>query len=351
MTDRNLDFRSDTLTRPTAAMRRAMADAPVGDDVFDEDPTVKALERQVADRLGKEGALFVPSGTMSNQIGVRLHCGMGDEFLCEAGAHVINMEQAGHVQLSGVSGWPIEGDAGVLEPEQLAARVRPNDDHCPRTRMVTLENTHNRAGGRILPYDTVEAVCRWAHERGLTTHLDGARLFNAVAATRIPAGRWASHFDTVSVCFSKGLGAPVGSALAGPRDWIGRARRHRKVLGGGMRQAGIIAAGALYALEHHVERLAEDHETAKRLGERIRATNGLTLSPAGVDTNIVMFDVSERLGSAGSLVEQLDEQGVKMLAVSASRVRAVTCLNVNRSDVDRAAEILANLVAKQGSTR
>jgi threonine aldolase len=351
MTDRNLDFRSDTLTQPTAAMRRAMAEAPVGDDVFDEDPTVQALERKVAELLGKEGALLVPSGTMSNQIGVRLHCGMGDEFLCEAGAHVINMEQAGHVQLSGVSGWPIAGDCGVLEPQQLASRIRPDDDHCARTRMVTLENTHNRAGGRILPYDTVAAVCRWAHEHGLSTHLDGARLFNAVTATQIPAAHWASHFDTVSVCFSKGLGAPVGSALAGSGDWIGRARRQRKVLGGGMRQAGIIAAGALYALEHHIERLADDHETAMRLGTRISAIDGLALTPAGVDTNIVMFDLSERLGSAGSLIEQLDSQGVKMLAISASRIRAVTCLNVNQSDVDRAAEILAAVVTKRGTRR
>jgi len=247
MPDDYLDFRSDTVTRPTPPMRAAMAEAAVGDDVFAEDPTVNRLQERVAEMLGKEAAIFVASGTMSNLVGVRLHCKPGDEMICEAGCHIYNYEQAGYAQLSGVALRPVEGDYGVMQAEQLKDLVRPLDAHQVRTRLVSLENTHNRGGGRILPYETVEAVCDWARQAGLGTHLDGARLFNAAVATGIPAARWARHFDTVTVCFSKGLGAPVGSALVGPRDLMAEAVRHRKVLGGGMRQAGVIAAGALYA--------------------------------------------------------------------------------------------------------
>ncbi|MBI3838100.1 MAG: aminotransferase class I/II-fold pyridoxal phosphate-dependent enzyme, partial [Planctomycetia bacterium] len=245
MPAKTLDFRSDTVTKPTPEVCAAMAQAVVGDDVFDEDPTIHALQRQIADTLGKEAAVFVPSGSMSNQIGVRLHCGPGDEFICDAGCHIYNYEQGAYAQLSGVAARTVEGQGGVMRLEQLTGLIRGDNEHLVRTRLVCLENTHNRGAGRIQPYDVVESICTWAHRNGLATHLDGARLFNAVVATGIEARRWAQHFDTVSVCFSKGLGAPVGSALIGPRDLIRTARRHRKLFGGGMRQAGILAAAAL----------------------------------------------------------------------------------------------------------
>ena len=340
MPDEYLDFRSDTITRPTPQMRAAIADAVVGDDVFADDPTVKRLQSHLAEMLGKEAALYVPSGTMSNLIGVRLHCKPGDEMICEAGCHIYNYEQAGYAQLSGVAVRPVEGELGVIRPEQLQGIIRPDDVHYVRTRLVCLENTHNRGGGKIQPYETVEAICRWAHESGLRTHLDGARLFNAAIATGIDAPQWAKHFDTVSVCFSKGLGAPVGSALAGPRDLIAEAVRHRKVLGGGMRQAGIIAAAALFALENHVDRLADDHANAQRLAEAIRQIDRLQLEPETVDTNLVFFTVEPSLGTAAEFASRLKGRGLLMLPTSPTKIRAVTHLDVNGNDVNRAIEIL-----------
>ena len=328
-----------------------MAEAPVGDDVFDEDPTIHKLQDRVAQILGKEAALYVPSGTMSNQLAIHAHCLPGDELLCEAGCHILNYEQAAHVQICGVSAQPIEGEFGVLDPEQLVDKIRPENEHCVRTRLVCLENTHNRGAGRIQPFSHVEAICRWAHENELATHLDGARLFNAVVATGIPADQWAQHFDTVSVCFSKGLGAPVGSALAGPRDLIQKARRRRKALGGGMRQAGVIAAGALYALENHIDRLADDHSMAQRLGEVIRDVGGLTLVPSEVDTNMVIFEVEPRLGTAAEFTGRIAELGLKMLAVSPTRVRAVTHLDLDTDAVERAEPILREAIGAALSGR
>ncbi|MHC4404671.1 MAG: threonine aldolase family protein [Planctomycetota bacterium] len=351
MPDQCLDFRSDTVTRPTPPMRAAMAEAVVGDDVFGDDPTVLRLQQRLAEMLGKEAALYVPSGTMSNLIGVRLHCKPGDEMICEAGCHVYNYEQAGYAQLSGVAARPVEGESGVMRPEQLDGLIRPSDPHYVRTRLVTLENTHNRGGGRVQPYETVEAVCRWAHEAGLKTHLDGARLFNAVVATRIEAPRWASHFDTVSVCFSKGLGAPVGSALAGPWELIAEGLRHRKVLGGGMRQSGVIAAGALYALEHHVDRLAEDHANAWRLAEAVRQIDELALEPETVDTNLVFFRVDSAWGTAPQFAEALHQRGLWMLATGPTKIRAVTHLDVTADDVDRAIAVLKEVARRPAEVR
>jgi len=342
-----LDFRSDTVTRPSPEMRTAMAQAKVGDDVFGDDPTVIRLQQRVAEMLGKEAALYVPSGTMSNLIAVRLHCSPGDEMICEAGCHIYNYEQAGYAQLSGVAPRTVQGDCGVMQPEQLQDLVRPSDAHYVRTRLVCLENTHNRGGGRIQPYETVEAICRWARHHGLKTHLDGARLFNAVVATGIEAPRWTSHFDTVNVCFSKGLGAPVGSALAGTGELINRAVRQRKVFGGGMRQAGIIAAGALYALEHNVDRLAEDHANAQRLAAAIRQVDQLQLQPEVVDTNLVFFRVDPAWGPAGEFSAQLRERGLLINATGPAMLRAVTHLNVTEDDVDRAVEVLKD-VARRG---
>ncbi len=338
-----LDFRSDTVTRPTPAMRVAMAEAEVGDDVFGEDPTVIRLQQRIAELLGKEAALFVPSGTMSNQIGVRVHCRPGDEILCEANCHIYYYEQGGFAQLSGAATRTILGKSGVLLPEQLEGLVRPPDAHHVRTRLLCLENTHNRGGGKVQPYEAVEASCRWARENGLRTHLDGARLFNAVVASRIEASRWAQHFDTVSVCFSKGLGAPVGSALAGPEELIHQAHRHRKVLGGGMRQAGVIAAGALYALEHHIERLADDHANAQRLADGIRQIDLFELRGQSIDTNLLFFDVDPQLGTAGEFTERLKQQGLLMLPTGPSTIRAVTHLDVDQSAVDRAIETLGKV--------
>lgn len=340
MTMDYLDFRSDTVTRPTAGMRAAMSEAPLGDDVFDEDPTVHRLQRRVAETLGKEAALYVPSGTMSNLIGVRLHCKPGDEMLCEAGCHIYNYEQAGYAQLSGVAARTVEGEFGVMRLEQLQGLIRPENTHLVRTKAVMLENTHNRGGGRIQPYDVVEAICGWAHDNGLTTHLDGARLWNAAAATRIEVSRWAQHFDTVSVCFSKGLGAPVGSVLAGPRDWIDQALRHRKVLGGGMRQSGVVAAAALFALENHVDRLADDHACAQRLAEGVRGIEQLELAPDQVDTNILFFRVDPGCGSAELFCQRMKERGLLMLPTTPTVIRAVTHLDVNMDDANRAVKIL-----------
>ncbi len=344
MQTKPIDLRSDTVTRPTQDMRAATANAEVGDDVFGDDPTVNRLQEQVADLLGKEAAIYVPSGTMSNQIGVRLHCQAGDEFLCDSECHIFNYEQGAFAQLFGISVNPLPGKNGCLESQQVTDNIRRIDDHQCRTRLLCLENTLNRGGGRILPFDTTDQLCQVAHQHGLVTHLDGARLFNAVVATGISAAQWAGHFDTVSVCFSKGLGAPVGSALCGPADLIRQARRHRKALGGGMRQAGVLAAAALYSLENHVERLAEDHEKASLLGEAVRAMPGLSLQPDQVDTNIVIFDIAPHLGTAELFCQRLQELGVRMNAFSQRRVRAVTHLDVSREQIHHAIEVIGSVV-------
>lgn len=346
-----IDLRSDTVTRPCSKMRQAMADAEVGDDVIERDPTCERLQELTAELLGMEDAVFMPSGTMTNQIGLRIHCRPGDEFLCEAGCHIYNYEQGAFAQLSGLVARTIEGQFGVLRPEQLRGLIRPENDHLLRTRLVVLENTHNRGSGRIQPYAFVEEICAWAHSNGLRTHLDGARLFNAAVATGIPLASWAQHFDTVSVCYSKGLGAPVGSALAGSRAAIKEARRHRKLFGGGMRQAGVLAAGALYALRHNRERLAEDHANARLLADAVRASDGLQLQPDEVDTNIVIFRVDPRLGAAAEFIQRLAERGVAALAISPTQIRLVTHLDVSAADCRRAAEAIARVAEESAGPR
>ncbi len=341
-----IDLRSDTVTKPTPGMRAAMAAAEVGDDVIDVDPTVERLQTRCAELLGKEAAIFVPSGTMANQIAVRLHCQPGDELICDVESHVYNYEQGAFAQLTGVATRTVEGRFGVLAVDQLRDLIRPDNEHMVRTRLVWLENTHNRGAGRIQPYENLVAICRWAEQHGLRRHLDGARLFNAAVASGIAVDQWARHFDTVSVCFSKGLGAPVGSALAGPRDLIRHARRHRKLLGGGMRQAGIIAAGALYALENHVDRLAEDHANAKVLAEAIRATPGLELQPPKTDTNMVIFHVDPELATAAQVVARLQQAGVLVLAFGPTKIRAVTHLDVTHAEVRRAGEVIGETVSR-----
>ena len=336
-----IDLASDTVTRPTSGMRHAMANAEVGDDVFDEDPSIQTLEAKIAELTGKEDAIFVPSGTMSNQIAIRLHCSPGDEFLCETQSHINCYEQAAHVQLSGVAPHPVDGQHGVVRLEQLVDRVRGGDPHVVDTRLICLENTHNRGAGRVQPFAEVERICAWAAEVGLARHLDGARLFNAAVASGISTSRWCAGFDTVSICFSKGLGAPVGSALCGSAELIRKARRHRKVLGGGMRQAGIIAAGALYALENHITRLEQDHVHAQTLAAAIRDVDGLELDPDEIDTNMIFFRVDAAYGSAAEFCQRLRAHGVRMLDLDRQRVRAVTHLDVTSQQVARAAEVVS----------
>lgn len=335
-----IDLRSDTVTRPSPAMRQFIANAQVGDDVIDVDPTCDRLQELTAELLGKEAAVFMPSGSMTNQVAVRIHCKPGDEFICEAGCHIYNYEQGAFAQLSGVVARTVEGKFGVLNLDQVRGLIRPDNEHLLRTRLICLENTHNRGSGKIQPYENVVAICDWAHKNGLRTHLDGARLFNAVAATGIDAKTWSQHFDTVSVCFSKGLGAPVGSALAGTKEAMKEARRHRKLFGGGMRQVGIIAAGALYALENNRARLVEDHVNAQILGEAIRQTDGLTLTPDVVDTNIVIFRVEETLGTAAEFAAELKEQNVLCFAIGPAQVRLVTHLDVSKDQCTAAGEII-----------
>ncbi len=340
------DFRSDTVTRPTPAMRAAMAQAVVGDDVFGDDPTVIELQHRVASLLGKEAALFVPSGTMSNLIGVRLHCGRGEAMICEAQSHVYYYEQGGYAQVNGVSARPLQGYHGTLQVEQLEALPERDDPHYARTRLLCLENTHNRGGGHVQPYENVEGLCGWARRHGLRTHLDGARLWNAAVASGISPAQWSQHFDTVSACFSKGLGAPVGSALAGPRDLIREALRHRKLFGGGMRQAGVLAAAALYALDHHIDRLAEDHANARRLADGLRQIPGVRLEPEAIDTNLVFFHLDPGPLAAAELVDCLRSRGILMGVTGPRSIRAVTHLDVTSADVQQAIDAVATALAR-----
>jgi len=339
-----IDLRSDTVTRPTPGMRAAIAAAEVGDDVFDEDPTVNLLQERVAALLGKEAALFVPSGTMSNQICVRAHTQPGDELLCEATCHIYHFEAGGPAVLSGVTCRTVEGDYGILDVSQLEDKVRPVNDHLVRTRLVCLENTHNRGGGKVYPLEKIQAISAWARQHGLRMHLDGARLWNAVVATGTPAAEWAANFDSVSTCFSKGLGAPLGSALAGPREFVTRAKRIRKLFGGGMRQVGVVAAAALYALDHHVERLAEDHRNASVLARAIADTPGLRLDPPEVETNLVWFAVDPELGTARDVAAALKQRGVRVHNAGPQVLRACTHLDVSAAQAERAAEVIRQTV-------
>jgi threonine aldolase len=342
-----IDLRSDTVTRPTPAMRAAMAQAEVGDDVYGEDPTVKALERRTAEMLGKEAALFVPSGTMANQVAVGVHTRPGDELLCDPTAHVYVWEGGGIARLSGVTTRTAPGDDGLLTLEKLRDKIRPDDGHYVHTRLVCLENTHNRGGGKVHPIVQVAEIAGWARAHGLAMHLDGARLMNAVVASGIAADEWGRYFDTVSICFSKGLGAPVGSCLAGTAEAMARAHRLRKVFGGGMRQAGVIAAAALYALDHHVERLADDHRNAQVLAKAVEATPGLRLESGPVETNLVWFEVDPASGSAQDVVARLRAEGVLVSALGPQVVRACTHLDVDREQVEYAAAKIRSLGADQ----
>lgn len=328
-----IDLRSDTITQPTSAMREAIVNAQVGDDVFSDDPTVNALEAYVAQLLGKESAVYMPSGTMTNQVALRVHTEPGDEIILESEAHIYYYEGGGSAALSGATCRLIKGKNGVFTAEDLKCVLRPEDAHFPRTKLVCLENTHNRGGGRIFPLQTIREIAQVCQEHDFKLHLDGARLWNACVATGISEAEYAQPFDTVSVCFSKGLGAPIGSALVGSKDAINRARRFRKLFGGGMRQAGIIAAGALYALKHHRVRLQEDHTNAKILAEGLHQIEGIEIEPQDVQTNIVVFYTKEM--PAQTLAERLKERGVALLATGPNSLRAVTSLAIAQEQVRR----------------
>jgi len=333
-----IDLRSDTVTRPTPEMREAMARAEVGDDVAREDPTINELEECTADILGKEAAVYMPSGTMTNQVAIRSHTEPGDEVLLDADTHVYFYEAGAPAALSSVMCRMLPGIRGVFSAQAIEAAMRPRNLHFPPTKLVVVENTHNRGGGKIWPMAQITEVVEKARVHGLSLHLDGARLWNASAATGIPECNYARHFDSVSVCFSKGLGAPVGSILAGSRAFADRARRFRKQFGGGMRQAGIIAAGALYALKHHRERLVEDHENASLFARGVAVIPGIELNPTDVETNIITFKV---VGvPAGELVQKLKGAGVLVNATGTDTIRAVTHLDVTRADIEEAVGIV-----------
>lgn len=328
-----IDLISDTVTQPTPDMRKAMAEAKVGDSQRGEDPTVNRLQEELADLLGKDAALFVPSATMANQIAFKVHTRPGDEIMMDRRSHPIHYEGGAPAFLSGVMIYPLDGDRGAFTEEDVLAAIRPDDPHAPRSRLVSMENTHNLGGGKVWPFGKLAAVADIARLHGLSVHMDGARLMNAVVASGISAREYCDPVASVTLCFTKGLGAPVGAAVAGDKDFVREARRCQQVFGGAMRQAGIIAAGALYALRHHVDRLAEDHENARLLAERLADQESIEIAPADVETNIVFFGVEGTGMTAGEFVAQLKERGVRMGAYRDGRVRAVTHLGVTQADV------------------
>jgi threonine aldolase len=341
-----IDLRSDTVTKPTQGMREAMLNAPVGDDVIDIDPTVVQLQEYIADLLGKEAAIFMPSGTMTNQIALRVHCTPGDEFICESGCHIYNYEQGAFAQLSGLVAKTIPGNHGLLDLDQLVGSVRTDNEHTVRTRLLCLENTHNRGAGKIYSLSRIQTLCDWAHSQGLQTHLDGARLFNASVATGVSLRAFSQPFESVSVCFSKGLGAPVGSCLVGSREFVAKARRARKLFGGGMRQIGILAAGALYALKHQFARLEED-VNARLLAQSIKQCESLRLSDEQPETNIVIFHVATEWGTAIEFSDSLKKQGVLTLPFGPQSVRMVTHLDVSRKQIEFACETISKVATER----
>lgn len=341
-----VDLRSDTVTRPTPAMRRAIADALVGDDVYGDDPTVLELERRMAALAGMESAVYLPSGTMGNQLAVNAHTTPGDEVLLEAQSHLFINEQGGIAALSGCLAHPLHGERGALDPATIAGAVRmySNDDHVARVSLLCLENTHNRHGGTIVPLERVETLAAAARERGLRVHLDGARLWNASVATGVPVREWAARVDSLMMCFSKGLGAPVGSILIGRGDLIRRARRARKQWGGGMRQVGILAAACLHAIDHHVERLADDHRRARQLAAGLRAAPGVNVPEP--ETNIVMIEPAGRAFDREALVRALSARGVWMGLSGSRRIRAITHLDVDDAGIERAIAVFQTATAE-----
>lgn len=344
----NLDFidlRSDTVTLPTEEMRRAMAEAEVGDDVYGEDPTIQRLESLAAEIMGKEAALFVPSGTMGNQVSVMTHTQRGDEVIMEAESHVYYYEVGAMAVLSGVQARPVPGKRGVMDPDDVRKAIRErNNIHFPRTSLVVLENTHNRGGGKVLPLENVKAISDIAHSNGLSVHMDGARIFNAQVATGIPVSEYAKYADSVMFCLSKGLCAPVGSMVVGSKDFINKARKNRKMLGGGMRQAGVLAAAGIIALTKMVDRLQEDHDNAKLLAQKLQQL-GYGVDPEEVETNMVVVDVTPTGKDVHTMETELRSRGVLANANSPKTLRLVTHYGITRDDVIMAVDAFAHIMS------
>ncbi|MFZ3012945.1 MAG: low-specificity L-threonine aldolase [Nitrospira sp.] len=342
-----IDLRSDTVTKPTDEMRKAMARAEVGDDVYGEDPTINRLQDMAAAMLGKRFALFVPSGTMANQLAIRSHTQPGQEIIVESKSHIVRYEQGAAGALAGVQLHWVTGERGIMTVEQVEAAIRPNDPHSITTALICIENTHNAGGGTIYPLSTIEKIRALAVRHGITMHLDGARLFNAVVATTLPPTVYAQHFETVSLCLSKGLGAPVGSLLiSNDQRLMDRARRFCRMYGGAMRQAGILAAAGIYALERHVARLRTDHEHAKKLARQLQHISAIQIAPQHVETNIVIFDIVDEHRSPAELVAALKEHGVLINAVGGQSYRAVTHLHITDKQIDEAADVFANVLKR-----
>ncbi|HUW30960.1 MAG TPA: low-specificity L-threonine aldolase [Planctomycetota bacterium] len=344
MPERVIDLRSDTVTKPSAGMRQAMAAADVGDDVYGEDPTVNELQARCAKLFGKEAALFVASGTMANQVCIRTHTRPGDEVIVEELAHAYNCECGDIATMSGAQARTIRGRRGAFTGKDVECLIRGENIHFPRTSLVCVENTHNFAGGAVFPLDNIIDISRVAREHGLKMHLDGARLANACVATGIDPDEYARYFDSVTMCFSKGLGAPVGSIIAGSGEFIAWARRTRKMFGGGMRQAGILAAAALYALDNNFDRLEEDHENARLIADALAGIPHVEMDPEGVETNIVVFRVDSAV-SVEALLGRLKARGVLLSRIGPNTLRAVTHLDVSLHDAERAADIICESFA------
>ena len=333
-----IDLRSDTVTKPSPEMRKAMYKAEVGDDVFKEDPTVNKLEEYIAELLGKEAALYVSSGVMGNQICLNVLTEPGDEVICDREAHIFNYESSSPARLSGIQLYPVDGKLGVLTPEQVKPYIRTSAYHMPRTKVIEVENTHNRAGGTIWLMENIIALKNLAKKHNLFFHLDGARIWNACVETKLSPKDYAQHFDSVSTCFSKGLGAPVGSIIAGSKDFIKEAFRVRKAWGGGMRQVGILAAAALYAVQNNRERLKEDHWKAKHLAERIKENPNLQINMEAVQTNILLFKPLNMTPAEG--LKRCKEKGLILTPGTIDSIRAVTHLDVDDEDIENAAKII-----------
>ena len=342
-----IDLRSDTVTKPSPEMRRAMAEAEVGDDVYLEDPTVNRLQQRAAEIFGREAALFLPSGSMGNLIAIKIHTHHGDEVICEERGHIYNYEMAAMAFVGGVLARSIPTENGILHWEQVKAQIRPKIYYRAQTALISLENTHNLAGGTVYPKEVSDEICDRAHEMGIPVHLDGARVFNAATYLKRPVSEITAKFDSVQFCVSKGLGAPIGSLLVGTCDFIEQARIYRKVFGGGMRQVGVLAAAGLIALEKGPLRLEEDHQNARHLAEGLAQIPGVKIDPAKVQTNIVVFDVSATGMDGNDIAKQLAAEGVLAGAFSSTVMRMCTHLDVNRAHIDQALEVFGRVVVGQ----
>ncbi|MDP2808300.1 MAG: low-specificity L-threonine aldolase, partial [bacterium] len=335
------DLRSDTVTRPSAAMKQAMFNAPLGDDVFGDDPTVNKLQSETAKLLGKQAGLFVPSGTMGNQIALKTLTQPGDEVILDYESHIFRYEVAGAAVMSGLQFNALKGPGGIMTAEQVKEAIRPKDIHQPQTTLVSLENTHNRAGGVVYPLDEIKKISALCKKHKIKMHLDGARLWNASVASGVSLKEYSKYFDSVMVCFSKGMGCPLGSVLVGDKIFIENARRNRKMMGGGMRQAGILAGAGLYALKHNINRMAEDHKRAKTLAQIISQISKIKIDLASVQTNIVVFDIKQTGMKPETAMVELARNGLWVVPFGDTRLRAVTHLDVNDRDIVKAGKIMS----------